>query len=174
MKNSLTPCSDVRCGRIQCQGGNSRPLLGSNTEILTTTVHFNHTNIVCRGASFDLGNDVSDPAMVAEGTACGPGKVGARGTVTYEKPQIWLVCPQSVVHDRPIGSPMRHCNIRLGPISFRSAWVISVRTRPCWEWRPVAGNATVMGWGHRACWERQRWLAYITHNAIFFSPGLQQ
>ncbi|XP_023657116.2 disintegrin and metalloproteinase domain-containing protein 15 isoform X2 [Paramormyrops kingsleyae] len=74
---SYMPCvpDDVRCGRIQCQGGNSRPLLGSNTEILTTTVHFNHTNIVCRGASFDLGNDVSDPAMVAEGTACGLGKI---------------------------------------------------------------------------------------------------
>ncbi|XP_048881857.1 disintegrin and metalloproteinase domain-containing protein 15 isoform X2 [Brienomyrus brachyistius] len=74
---SYVPCvpADVRCGRIQCQGGNSRPLLGSSTEILTTTVHFNHTNIVCRGASFDLGNDVSDPAMVAEGTACGPGKI---------------------------------------------------------------------------------------------------
>lgn len=67
--------SDVHCGRIQCQGGNDRPLLGSNAEILTTKVILNHRNFTCRGAYFDLGDDVSDPAMVAQGTACAPGKV---------------------------------------------------------------------------------------------------
>ncbi|XP_066538571.1 disintegrin and metalloproteinase domain-containing protein 15 isoform X2 [Hoplias malabaricus] len=71
------PCSnaDVQCGRIQCQGGNDRPLLGSNAEILTTKVRLNHSDFTCRGAYFDLGDDVSDPAMVAQGTACAPGKV---------------------------------------------------------------------------------------------------
>ncbi|KAL6488498.1 hypothetical protein MHYP_G00022390 [Metynnis hypsauchen] len=71
------PCSnaDVHCGRIQCQGGNDRPLLGSNAEILTTKVRLNHSDFTCRGAYFDLGDDVSDPAMVAQGTACAPGKV---------------------------------------------------------------------------------------------------
>lgn len=65
---------DVRCGRIQCQGGRERPLLGTNAEILTTKVHFNHSDLVCRGTFFHLGDDVSDPATVAQGTACGPGK----------------------------------------------------------------------------------------------------
>ncbi|XP_056142807.1 disintegrin and metalloproteinase domain-containing protein 12 isoform X2 [Lampris incognitus] len=73
---SYIPCDplDVHCGRIQCQGGNSRPLLGTNAEILTTKVRFNHSDLVCRGTFFHLGDDVSDPAMVAPGTACGPGK----------------------------------------------------------------------------------------------------
>ncbi|CAN9514460.1 unnamed protein product [Ophioblennius macclurei] len=70
------PCGtpDVHCGRIQCQGGWERPLLGTNAEILTTTVRFNHSDLVCRGTFFHLGDDVSDPATVAQGTACGPGK----------------------------------------------------------------------------------------------------
>ncbi|XP_070823313.1 disintegrin and metalloproteinase domain-containing protein 15 isoform X3 [Chaetodon trifascialis] len=73
---SYVPCGnpDVHCGRIQCQGGRERPLLGTNAEILTTTVRFNHSDLVCRGTFFHLGDDVSDPATVAQGTACGPGK----------------------------------------------------------------------------------------------------
>uniref|UniRef100_A0A3Q3MF92 ADAM metallopeptidase domain 15 n=1 Tax=Mastacembelus armatus TaxID=205130 RepID=A0A3Q3MF92_9TELE len=73
---SYIPCgnADVHCGRIQCQGGRERPVLGSNAEILTTTVRFNYSDLVCRGTFFHLGDDVSDPATVAHGTACGPGK----------------------------------------------------------------------------------------------------
>ncbi|XP_055358912.1 LOW QUALITY PROTEIN: disintegrin and metalloproteinase domain-containing protein 12 [Betta splendens] len=73
---SYIPCgsSDVHCGRIQCQGGSERPLLGTNAEILTTTVRFNNSDLVCRGTLFHLGDDVSDPATVAQGTACGPRK----------------------------------------------------------------------------------------------------
>ena len=67
--------SDVHCGRIQCQGGRERPLLGTNAEILTTTVRFNVSDLICRGTFFHLGDDVSDPATVAQGTACGLGKV---------------------------------------------------------------------------------------------------
>ncbi|XP_060777840.1 disintegrin and metalloproteinase domain-containing protein 12 isoform X2 [Neoarius graeffei] len=71
------PCSndDVQCGRIQCQGGSDRPLIDSNAKILKTTVKLNHSEFTCRGAYFHLGDDVSDPAMVAQGTACAPGKV---------------------------------------------------------------------------------------------------
>ncbi|TRZ03092.1 hypothetical protein DNTS_029885, partial [Danionella cerebrum] len=71
---SYIPClkGDVHCGRIQCQGGSDRPLLGSNAEILTTTVILNQSDFTCRGTYFNLGDDVSDPAMVLQGTACGP------------------------------------------------------------------------------------------------------
>lgn len=71
---SYIPCEnqDVLCGRIQCQGGTERPLLGSIAQILT--VRFNNSDLVCRGTFFHLDDDVSDPATVAQGTACGPGK----------------------------------------------------------------------------------------------------
>ncbi|XP_037836230.1 disintegrin and metalloproteinase domain-containing protein 15 [Kryptolebias marmoratus] len=71
---SYVPCgnSDVLCGRIQCQGGMKRPLLGSMAQILS--VRFNNSDLVCRGTFFHLYDDVADPAAVAQGTACGPGK----------------------------------------------------------------------------------------------------
>ncbi|XP_013855055.1 disintegrin and metalloproteinase domain-containing protein 15, partial [Austrofundulus limnaeus] len=71
---SYLPCGnwDVLCGQIQCQGGTERPLLGSIAQILT--VRFNNSDLVCRGTFFHLDDDVSDPATVAQGTACGPGK----------------------------------------------------------------------------------------------------
>ncbi|KAJ8386505.1 hypothetical protein AAFF_G00169750 [Aldrovandia affinis] len=70
------PCSesDVHCGKVQCQGGNDRPLLGTRVEILTTRVRQNRSEQVCRTTFYHLGDDVSDPATVADGTACGPGK----------------------------------------------------------------------------------------------------
>ncbi|KAI1901453.1 hypothetical protein AGOR_G00034590 [Albula goreensis] len=73
---TYVPCSesDVHCGKIQCQGGNDRPLLGTRAQILTTTVRRNQSELICRATYFDLGDDVSDPATVAEGTACAPGK----------------------------------------------------------------------------------------------------
>ncbi|XP_030214830.1 disintegrin and metalloproteinase domain-containing protein 15 isoform X3 [Gadus morhua] len=66
--------ADVLCGKLQCQGGSERPVLSSGAEILTTKVQFNHSDLVCRGTYLDLGDDVSDPASVAQGTACGPHK----------------------------------------------------------------------------------------------------
>lgn len=76
---SYRPCppEDVLCGRVQCRGGQERPLLGS-AEILTTTVRSDRDqdqDLVCRGTVLHLGHDVSDPASVAPGTRCGPGKV---------------------------------------------------------------------------------------------------
>ncbi|XP_077383393.1 zinc metalloproteinase-disintegrin-like lachestatin-2 isoform X6 [Festucalex cinctus] len=66
--------NDVQCGRLQCQGGLERPLLGTDAEILTTTVRLDLRDLVCRGTVFHLGDDVADPASVAQGTACAPGK----------------------------------------------------------------------------------------------------
>ncbi|KAJ8398484.1 hypothetical protein AAFF_G00427390 [Aldrovandia affinis] len=66
------PAADVQCGKIQCQGGSERPLLGSSAQI--TKVRLNFTDLVCRGTYFDLGDDVTDPATVSQGAACGPAK----------------------------------------------------------------------------------------------------
>ncbi|KAJ8273597.1 hypothetical protein GJAV_G00103420 [Gymnothorax javanicus] len=71
------PCSDshVHCGKIQCQGGNDRPqVISTRVQILTTKVRQNRSELICRTSFYNLGEDVSDPATVAQGTACGPGK----------------------------------------------------------------------------------------------------
>ena len=82
---------DVLCGKLQCQGGTGRPVLSSGAEILTTKVQFNHSDLVCRGTYLDLGDDVSDPASVAQGTACAPHRVGPLWT--------WSRTPLDLVQD---------------------------------------------------------------------------
>lgn len=82
--------SDVQCGRIQCQGGSDRPLIDSNAKILTTKVKLNHSEFTCRGAYFHLGDDVSDPAMVAQGTACGPGKVSVFTLQLHKHTHVYI------------------------------------------------------------------------------------
>ncbi len=89
---------DVHCGRIQCQGGNERPLLGSNAEILTTTVKLNQSDFTCRGAYFYLGDDVSDPAMVSQGTACGPNKVSIHEMCLFRIVIRKFYCTFSVIN----------------------------------------------------------------------------
>lgn len=103
---SLPVCrSDTHCGRIQCRGGRERPLLGTNAEILTTTVRFNHSDLVCRGTFFHLGDDVSDPATVAQGTACGPGKVRTAPPTQARRNRLFIfnraaVCFQACLNQK--------------------------------------------------------------------------
>lgn len=76
LNGSYLPCSDqdVLCGLVQCQGGRDRPLLWTTAEILTTRVHWDQQDLVCRGTFSHMGQDVSDPSSVSTGIVCGPGK----------------------------------------------------------------------------------------------------
>lgn len=65
---------DTKCGKLQCEGGNDRPVLGSNAKILVTNVRREGQEYSCRGTHFNLGDDIADPAMVMPGTVCGQGK----------------------------------------------------------------------------------------------------
>uniref|UniRef100_UPI00398F1AA5 disintegrin and metalloproteinase domain-containing protein 15 isoform X2 n=1 Tax=Pristiophorus japonicus TaxID=55135 RepID=UPI00398F1AA5 len=65
---------DAKCGKIQCQGGNDRPVLGSNAEILVTNIKVDKMEYSCRGTYFNFGDDIADPAMVMPGTVCGERK----------------------------------------------------------------------------------------------------
>ncbi|XP_041037651.1 disintegrin and metalloproteinase domain-containing protein 12, partial [Carcharodon carcharias] len=65
---------DVKCGKVQCQGGNDRPVLGSNAEILVTNIKVGRDEYSCRGTYFNFGDDIADPAMVMPGTVCGEQK----------------------------------------------------------------------------------------------------
>ncbi|XP_072137755.1 disintegrin and metalloproteinase domain-containing protein 12 isoform X2 [Mobula birostris] len=65
---------DSRCGKLQCDGGSDRPVLGSNAQILVTKVRRGEQELNCRGTHFNLGDDIADPALVMPGTVCGQGK----------------------------------------------------------------------------------------------------
>lgn len=131
------PCSDVHCGRIQCQGGRERPLLGTNAEILTTNVSFNHSYLICRGTFFHLGDDVSDPATVAQGTACGPGKVSSA-------PCGFLSKGNRNGESEVGGGGMSRLSEHLR-LCFRPVWTTAVRTRPSLAWTSVAASVTATG-----------------------------
>ncbi|KAM4664028.1 disintegrin and metalloproteinase domain-containing protein 15 isoform 2-T2 [Discoglossus pictus] len=74
---SYLPCAetDTFCGKIQCQVGAARSLVGSDVEILTVNTTVDGAAMSCWGTSFNLGDDVWDPALVMTGMLCGAGKV---------------------------------------------------------------------------------------------------
>ncbi|XP_041429780.1 disintegrin and metalloproteinase domain-containing protein 15 isoform X2 [Xenopus laevis] len=78
LNGTYLPCAerDVWCGKIQCQGGNSRSRLGPGAQTVLVSVTINGSELSCRGTHFDVGDDIWDSAiLVATGTPCGAGKV---------------------------------------------------------------------------------------------------
>lgn len=80
---SLFVCSgyrDAKCGKIQCQGGANRPVIGTNAVSIETNIPLQEGGrILCRGTHVYLGDDMPDPGLVLTGTKCGTGMVRAEG-----------------------------------------------------------------------------------------------
>ncbi|XP_042192730.1 disintegrin and metalloproteinase domain-containing protein 12 isoform X3 [Callorhinchus milii] len=67
---------DAKCGKIQCQGGASRPVIGTNAVSIETNIPLQEGGrILCRGTHVYLGDDMPDPGLVLTGTKCGEGKI---------------------------------------------------------------------------------------------------
>ncbi|KAM9324831.1 disintegrin and metalloproteinase domain-containing protein 12 [Gastrophryne carolinensis] len=67
---------DAKCGKIQCQGGASRPVIGTNAVSIETNIPQQEGGkILCRGTHVYLGDDMPDPGLVLSGTKCGHGKI---------------------------------------------------------------------------------------------------
>lgn len=70
------PSRDAKCGKIQCQGGASRPVIGTNAVSIETNIPLQEGGrILCRGTHVYLGDDMPDPGLVLAGTKCADGKV---------------------------------------------------------------------------------------------------
>ncbi|VFV29483.1 Hypothetical predicted protein [Lynx pardinus] len=77
-KSSFAKCEmrDAKCGKIQCQGGASRPVIGTNAVSIETNIPLQEGGrILCRGTHVYLGNDMPDPGLVLAGTKCADGKI---------------------------------------------------------------------------------------------------
>ncbi|XP_006880193.1 PREDICTED: disintegrin and metalloproteinase domain-containing protein 12 [Elephantulus edwardii] len=77
-KGSFTKCEmrDAKCGKIQCQGGASRPVIGTNAVSIETNIPLQEGGrILCRGTHVYLGDDMPDPGLVLTGTKCADGKI---------------------------------------------------------------------------------------------------
>ncbi|XP_075468372.1 disintegrin and metalloproteinase domain-containing protein 12 [Ascaphus truei] len=67
---------DAKCGKIQCQGGASRPVIGTNAVSIETNIPLQEGGrILCRGTHVYLGDDLPDPGLVLAGTKCEDGKI---------------------------------------------------------------------------------------------------
>ncbi|XP_061491673.1 disintegrin and metalloproteinase domain-containing protein 12 isoform X2 [Rhineura floridana] len=67
---------DAKCGKIQCQGGANRPVIGTNAVSIETNIPLQEGGkILCRGTHVYLGDDMPDPGLVLAGTKCEDGKV---------------------------------------------------------------------------------------------------
>ncbi|KAG3263886.1 ADAM metallopeptidase domain 12 [Ictidomys tridecemlineatus] len=77
-KSSFAKCDvrDAKCGKIQCQGGASRPVIGTNAVSIETNIPLQEGGrILCRGTHVYLGDDMPDPGLVLAGTKCADGKI---------------------------------------------------------------------------------------------------
>ncbi|KAJ7398836.1 hypothetical protein BTVI_121490 [Pitangus sulphuratus] len=77
-KSSFAKCEprDAKCGKIQCQGGANRPVIGTNAVSIETNIPLQKGGkILCRGTHVYLGDDMPDPGLVLAGTKCEDGKV---------------------------------------------------------------------------------------------------
>ncbi|XP_019124860.2 disintegrin and metalloproteinase domain-containing protein 12 isoform X1 [Larimichthys crocea] len=73
-KGSFAKCDarDAKCGKIQCQGGANRPVIGTNAVSIETNIPLQEGGrILCRGTHVYLGDDMPDPGLVLAGTKCG-------------------------------------------------------------------------------------------------------
>ncbi|XP_051524011.1 disintegrin and metalloproteinase domain-containing protein 12-like [Myxocyprinus asiaticus] len=62
---------DAKCGKIQCQGGANRPVIGTNAVSIETNIPLQEGGrILCRGTHVYLGDDMPDPGLVLTGTKC--------------------------------------------------------------------------------------------------------
>ncbi|XP_029962818.1 disintegrin and metalloproteinase domain-containing protein 12 [Salarias fasciatus] len=67
---------DAQCGKIQCQGGANRPVIGTNAVSIETNIPLQEGGrILCRGTHVYLGDDMPDPGLVLAGTKCGDSMV---------------------------------------------------------------------------------------------------
>uniref|UniRef100_A0A670IA54 ADAM metallopeptidase domain 12 n=1 Tax=Podarcis muralis TaxID=64176 RepID=A0A670IA54_PODMU len=77
-KSSFAKCEprDAKCGKIQCQGGANRPVIGTNAVSIETNIPLQGGGkILCRGTHVYLGDDMPDPGLVLAGTKCEDGKI---------------------------------------------------------------------------------------------------
>uniref|UniRef100_A0A8C2X6K0 ADAM metallopeptidase domain 12 n=1 Tax=Cyclopterus lumpus TaxID=8103 RepID=A0A8C2X6K0_CYCLU len=75
-KGTFAKCEarDAKCGKIQCQGGANRPVIGTNAVSIETNIPMQEGGrILCRGTHVYLGDDMPDPGLVLTGTKCGDG-----------------------------------------------------------------------------------------------------
>lgn len=88
----LFVCRDAKCGKIQCQGGANRPVIGTNAVSIETNIPLQEGGrILCRGTHVYLGDDMPDPGLVLSGTKCGDGTVSGQFIMKRQSVRLYLI-----------------------------------------------------------------------------------
>ena len=74
-KLSIKIIRHSKCGKLQCQGGNDKPLVGTTRLAYRNTLTVRGGNIECKTIASVISADISDLNLVRTGTMCGVGKV---------------------------------------------------------------------------------------------------
>lgn len=111
---------DAKCGKIQCQGGANRPVIGTNAVSIETNIPLQEGGrILCRGTHVYLGDDMPDPGLVLAGTMCGDGLVRDKFRLEH---RVLLH-----LQDKHRGSVVVYCPINAGcshicPVAIPKKW----------------------------------------------------
>lgn len=120
-------CRDAKCGKIQCQGGANRPVIGTNAVSIETNIPLQEGGrILCRGTHVYLGDDMPDPGLVLAGTKCGDGMVGDHGASYDCNIQIWSMINQSITIQNQVSTIInnltKYCKcVDIGCLLLKSA-----------------------------------------------------
>ena len=66
---------NAKCGKLQCQGGNTRPLTGTTRVAYRNTFSIGGVKYECKTVASLSSADVSDLGVARSGTMCDTGKV---------------------------------------------------------------------------------------------------
>ncbi|XP_061672381.1 disintegrin and metalloproteinase domain-containing protein 9-like [Syngnathoides biaculeatus] len=120
------------CGKLQCANVRGVKAFGVQPSVISTPIG----GAVCSGVDFMLGSDVPDPAMVNEGTRCGPDKV----CLNFECRSVDVLNFDCDAHNKCHGHGVcnnnRNCHCEAGwapPFCELAGYGGSVDSGPAWN-----------------------------------------
>nr|CAB3219988.1 disintegrin and metalloproteinase domain-containing protein 12 [Phallusia mammillata] len=106
-------CSEenAKCGKLQCTGGNTHPIVNRNYNAYKNTITIDGVKTVCKTTHSDANaSDVSDPGLVKDGSTCGNGMVCSDGTCSA---MPILTCSDSC-NGNGVCNNLLHCHCDAG------------------------------------------------------------
>ncbi|EDV29259.1 uncharacterized protein TRIADDRAFT_1282, partial [Trichoplax adhaerens] len=101
---------DVRCGKLQCQGDISHPVIGSSYVWTSTTLYGGGKEFTCISAVIDMGADVPDPGVITDGTKCDENKICLNHKCTSLSSLNIHHCSEQHCSNHGICNNLGHCH----------------------------------------------------------------
>lgn len=120
------------CGKLQCSNVQEMTLFGIKPAIISTPI----AGAKCYGVDFQLGSDVPDPGMVAEGTKCGDKKVCVNSECRGEQELGYDCDVAGKCHGHGVCNSNKNCHCEHGwapPFCEAAGYGGSVDSGPTWN-----------------------------------------